>query len=1219
MSDHKNTEENKYPLNLLDTDFAMRAGLDKKAPGIIASWEQETYTTADGKKIIGRYNILRYLAQAEGRDKFILHDGPPYANGELHIGHAVNKILKDIVVKYKTVFGYDAPYTPGWDCHGLPIELNVEKQYVGTNANSAFLRRQARRYAQGQIENQKADFKSLGVLGDWDNPYKTMDFATEGATVKAIADIARNGYLQQGYKPVHWCLDCQSALAEAEVEYADLKSPSLYVGFQLTNYEQLFYNSANNNFENQKQKTKLDYIIYNNNMNLTGLLNFWSSNEPFVLSNELATFINDIILQENISIKYFLLIWTTTTYSLLGNQAIAISSNEFYSLMCKISLSVDGASEIFVITKTTKIENIQDFVTNHSRGKIKLNLDIFLVSFKFREIAYNKLDMFFLPIYSIDSDSSKLILHAYKNSNNFINLQYIGLDGEVKPVIVADHVTTDAGTGLVHTAPAHGLEDFVACKKAESERGLEFDYASPIQQNGYYADKWQKLLQPYNDNNLVHVKDIADDNKEKKSKKNLENPVLKFLTNSEIKESPVLLNISETSHRATICWRHKTPLITMATPQWFIELERKTKAHNNSIREMAIKAVNEEIQFSPSWGRERLLAMVQNRPDWCVSRQRNWGTPLPFIIDNTTGTPLGNHPEDKKSICKFSTWYVDDIICSISAKGIDAWHDLDLAKDILQPDVANNYKKSADTLDVWFDSGSTIATVINTRPEFKTKNAKPDEFIQADLYLEGSDQHRGWFQSSLLISLALYGKAPYKQLLTHGFLVDDKGHKMSKSIGNIVSIKEANRKYGPELVRLWVASSDYSNDIAYSEEIMKRVTDQYRRIRNTIRFFLSNLKDFNKDMQVSYDNMLPLDRYAMHNFRNMSKKVQHYFNEYQFHLAVQELVSYCSEDLGGFYLDVLKDRLYTLKIDSVERRSAQTALYFILHDLLILISPILSFTADEAWQCLFAKEGYYHFHHNKNLIPTIIGNKLLNGDDVEQIVKHPSNIDNNLRSLFAQALRKPAGIIKLFSESADLQHKIEGYAKIAGISTVYNTYNDLCAMHMAKSSFNLSKLIDEGTSIDNMSWADFVTQADNFKIDDLAWEEILQIRSAVLKQLEESRIAGKIGSSLQAEVDIEISVNVYNNLLKVFKIALSSHNKDADIAESSKLLGEQLKFIFIVSQVDVSISKNTDSLYQNIVVNPSKHIKCARCWHYHETVGKNSKYLDICDRCIGNL
>jgi isoleucyl-tRNA synthetase len=1154
MSDHKNTEENKYPLNLLDTDFAMRAGLDKKAPGIISSWEQEIYITANGDKIIGRYNILRYLAQAEGREKFILHDGPPYANGELHIGHAVNKILKDIVVKYKTVFGYDAPYTPGWDCHGLPIELNVEKEYAGTNANATFLRRQARRYAQGQIENQKADFKSLGVLGDWDNPYKTMDFATEGATVKAIADIARNGYLQQGYKPVHWCLDCQSALAEAEVEYADLKSPSLYVGFRLT--------------DESLQQLLQEY---------------------------------DIAITEGTVAACFI-IWTTTTYTLPGNQAISMGNEIEYVIksVCFYSPLDVPHTSIYIVSKEFADSQIM-------RNILKASC------------YYGTIDTFDDLTSCGGKDYNNVQSINVENNNCLKKLKYTGLDGEVKPVIVADHVTTDAGTGLVHTAPAHGVEDFVACKKAESERGLDFDYSSPIGQDGYYVEKWQKILTPYKDGQRnIHVKDIADDNTNKKSKKNLENPVLKFLTNSEIKESPVLLHISETSHRATICWRHKTPLITMATPQWFIELERKTKAHNNSIREMAIKAVNEEIQFSPSWGRERLLAMVKNRPDWCVSRQRNWGTPLPFIIDTAHGTPLGNNPEDKKSICKFSTWYVDDIICSISAKGIDAWHDLDLAKDILQPDVANNYKKSADTLDVWFDSGSTIATVVNTRAEFKTKNAKPDEFIQADLYLEGSDQHRGWFQSSLLISLALYGKAPYKQLLTHGFLVDDKGHKMSKSIGNIVSIKEANRKYGPELVRLWVASSDYSNDIAYSEEIMKRVTDQYRRIRNTIRFFLSNLKDFNKDMQINYDNMLPLDRYAIHNFRNMSKKVQHNFNEYQFHLAVQELVSYCSEDLGGFYLDVLKDRLYTLKIDSVERRSAQTALYFIIHDLLILISPILSFTSDEAWQCLFAKEGYYHFHHNKNLIPTIIGNKLLNGDDVEQIVKHPSNIDNNLRSLFAQALRKPAGIVKLFSESADLQTKIEGYAKIAGMSTIYNTYNDLCAMHIAKSPFNLSRLIDEGNNIDNMSCSDFITQADNVKINEFAWEEILQIRSAVLKQLEESRIAGAIGSSLQAEVDIEISAEVYNNLLKVFNIPSCNHS-DASLAESSKLLGEQLKFIFIVSKVDVNIYKDTDNLYKNIVVNPSKHSKCVRCWHYHETVGKNSIYLDICDRCVSNL
>lgn len=1148
MSDNKISEENKYNLNLLDTDFAMRAGLDKKAPGIIASWDQEEYIAADGSKIIGRYNILRYLAAQEGRDKFILHDGPPYANGELHIGHAVNKILKDIVVRYKTVAGYDAPYIPGWDCHGLPIELNVEKTPGCTPdrkdngqglANHAFMRRSSRKYAEEQIINQKADFKSLGGIGDWDNPYKTMDFATEGATVKTITEIARHGYLQQGYKPVHWCLDCESALAEAEVEYADLKSPSLYVGFKLTD---------------------------------DSLVN------------------QEVVKQLKIQ-NVYLLIWTTTTYTLPGNQAVAVGAD---------------------------IEYV--FVTNDKDQH-------FIVAKDFAESDFAKEKLMF----EIKSD---VILGKY-----LAEVKYIGLDGDIKPVIVADHVTTDAGTGLVHTAPAHGVEDFVACKKAGSERGLEFDYASPIQQNGYYVEKWQHILQSYHTqsitpittakNNLVHVKDIADDSKDKKSKKNLENPILSFLNIPKTKDATILLNISETSHRATTCWRHKTPLITMATPQWFIELDRKI--NNTTIRQMAVKAI-QEINFSPSWGRERLLAMVQNRPDWCVSRQRNWGTPLPFILDKATATPLGFNAEDKKNACKFSTWYVDDIICSISVKGIDAWHELNIAHDILKEDIAQNYKKSGDTLDVWFDSGSTIATVVNTRPEFQanklsaqyaknTQNGKyqQSEFIQADLYLEGSDQHRGWFQSSLLISLALYGKAPYKQLLTHGFLVDDKGHKMSKSIGNIVSIKEANRKYGPELIRLWVASSDYSNDIAYSEEIMKRITDHYRRIRNTIRFFLANLSDFNKDLQVVYDEMLPLDQYALHTFRNMAKKVQDHYNNYQFHLAVQEIVSYCSEDLGGFYLDVLKDRLYTLKADSKARRSAQTALYFILHDFLVLISPILSFTADEAWKCLFGKTGYYHFHHNRSLIPTIIGDKLLNVDEVEQIVKHPSNIDSSLRTLISQALRKPAGIVKLFHESSELQQKIDGYANVTGRSPIYNTYNDLCAMHIAKSPFNLARLIDDGVDVDSLTHNEFIAQADERKANLEAWSQLLEMRSGVLKSLEDARSAGLIGSSLQAEVSIKISATMYDNLLKIWHVTFATYEQDNDAhrAEVLEQIAEELKFIMIVSKVIITVSG--DETYSNITVKASDNKKCARCWHYHDTVGHNHEYIDICFRCIDNL
>ena len=734
-------QENKYKLNLLTTDFPMRAGLDKKAGAIIKKWQQEVYITEQREKIIGRYNILRHLAKEKNLEKFILHDGPPYANGELHLGHAVNKILKDIIIRYKTILGYDAPYIPGWDCHGLPIELNVEKLLASTGANQNFLKRASRRYASGQIADQKSDFKSLGVIANWEQPYQTMDKTTEAATVKAVADLAEQGYLEQGYKPVHWCLDCQSALAEAEVEYTDSNIESLYVKFPLT----------------VKSATKLKKTLKDQGAPLT------SEDEGRGID---------------------LLTWTTTPYTLPGNQAIAIGADIEYIL-------VESGEK---------------------------NSSFFIMSANFLEIFDQKYNKF------------SLTKVADIKVADLVNLKYLNMFNESKSVIIAEHVI-DKGTGLVHTAPAHGMEDFIACKQAELTREeVNFDYSSPITNQGYYHDEIQKKYKQqvdeikkndlknwyherqlesigeYIDNGFPHIRDLMNTEIRWHSQGiiitllELKNYLVKVRGKDKNEDNSILTD--KITHRSTICWRHKTPLLMMATPQWFIGLDKKPKQHSNlknknkTLRQLAINAVKKEIKFTPDWGQSRLLAMVQNRPDWCLSRQRNWGNPLPFIISKDTGQPLAKLSNSSKVEAKFDTWYLDDIIDNISINGIEGWQQLDLEQSILQPDISQQYKKSTDTIDVWFDSGATIATVVNQRPEFISNSvnnsisSENTNFIQADLYLEGSDQHRGWFQSSLLISLALYGQAPYKQLLTHGFLVDDKGNKMSKSVGNIISIKD---------------------------------------------------------------------------------------------------------------------------------------------------------------------------------------------------------------------------------------------------------------------------------------------------------------------------------------------------------------------------------------------------------------------------------------------
>ena len=775
-------------VNLLDTPFPMRGDLAKREPAWLKRWAEQQ-----------RYQKLRKLAA--GRPKFILHDGPPYANGDIHIGHAVNKVLKDIIVRSKTLSGFDAPYVPGWDCHGLPIELMVEKLH-GKDIPAAKFRELCREYAHEQIARQKKDFIRLGVLGDWDNPYLTMDFKTEADIVRTLGKIFENGYLIKGEKPVHWCIECGSALAEAEVEYEDKTSPAIDVGFRVVDADKL-------------------------------AAAFGVANVDGAMA----------------------VIWTTTPWTLPANQAISVSAKLAYQL-------VDSA-----------------------KGKLILAKDLVEATMK----------RYGVDSWTVLGETSGQQLELIRFAHPFYAREV--------PVICGDHVTTDAGTGLVHTAPAHGLEDF----QVGQAYGIPVD--NPVADNGRYRTGTE----------LFAGLTIWEANPK----------VIETLT-----ERGALVHVDKLLHSYPHCWRHKTPIIFRATPQWFIGMD---KAGNDGqvLRQRAKQAVD-STEFFPAWGRARLEAMIGNRPDWCVSRQRNWGVPMTFFIHKESGEL---HPR--------SAELLEQVALRIEKQGIEAWFSLDAAE--LLGDDAANYRKLTDTLDVWFDSGSTHFAVLKQRAEL----AWP-----ADLYLEGSDQHRGWFQSSLLTGCATIGRAPYQQLLTHGFVVDGKGLKMSKSKGNVVAPQKVNDSLGADILRLWVASTDYSGELAISDEILKRVTESYRRLRNTLRFLLANLSDFDPmEHAVPYERLSEIDRYALMMAKEMQEKITgELYPRYAFHHAVQEIVTYCSEDLGAFYLDILKDRLYTTQADSAARRSAQTALYHITRSLLLLLSPILCFTADEAWEVLLGSE-----------------------------------------------------------------------------------------------------------------------------------------------------------------------------------------------------------------------------------------------------------------------
>ncbi|MGH6626784.1 MAG: isoleucine--tRNA ligase [Burkholderiaceae bacterium] len=919
-------------LNLPDTPFPMRGDLPKREPGWVKEWDDQ-----------GLYKKLR--AARCGAPRFVLHDGPPYANGQIHMGHAVNKILKDMIVKARQLKGLDALYVPGWDCHGLPIENQIEKTF-GRNLSRDEVQAKSRAYASEQIALQKEDFKRLGVLGEWDNPYLTMNHGNEADEIRALKRIMERGFVYRGLKPVYWCFDCGSSLAEFEIEYADKKSQTLDVGFECA--------------------------------------------EPGKLA---AAFGLGALAK-----PAFAVIWTTTAWTIPANQALNLNPELEYALVeTERGLLVLAAS---LVDRCLERYQLTGMVLATTRGE---NLE--RINFKH-------------PLHDVHEGYRRL-----------------------SPVFLADYATADDGTGIVHSSPAYGLEDFNSCLT----HGLSYDdILNPVQGNGSYVDE----LALFGGMNIWKASPR----------------IIKVLG-----ESDRLFATQDISHSYPHCWRHKTPVIYRAAAQWFVRMDEgegvftKDKAAQ-TLRELALAAI-ENTSFYPENGKARLRDMIAGRPDWCISRQRNWGVPLPFFIHNATGEL---HPRTMELI--------DQAAEMVQAGGVEAWSKA-TPESLIGEDDAAHYTKSHDILDVWFDSGTTHDHVL--RHSHAEQSTWP-----ADLYLEGHDQHRGWFHSSLLTACAMYDQAPYKGLLTHGFTVDSQGRKMSKSLGNGVDPQETSKKLGAEIIRLWVAASDYSGDIAGDDKILARVVDAYRRIRNTLRFLLANVSDFDPAQDaVPPAQMLEIDRYALARAAQFQAEVLAHYEVYEFHPVVAKLQVYCSEDLGAFYLDILKDRLYTTAPKSLARRSAQTALYRITHAMLRWMAPFLSFTAEEAW--------------------------------------------------------------KLFGSSE---------------SVFMETYAEFAAPDPAL----LAK-----------------------------WGRIREIRDAVNKDIESLRAEGQVGSSLQANVALEV---------------------DAEDHALLASLGDDLKFAFITSAIDLI----ADSALAIRTV-ASSATKCERCWHWRDDVGHDPAHPTICGRCTSNL
>ncbi|MDQ5849211.1 MAG: isoleucine--tRNA ligase, partial [Pseudomonadota bacterium] len=804
MADYKDT------LNLPDTPFPMRGDLAKREPQWVKEWQDQ-----------GLYRKLRRIAK--GRPRFVLHDGPPYANGDIHIGHAVNKILKDVIVKSKSLAGYDAPYVPGWDCHGMPIEVQIEKKY-GKNLSPEETQRLCRAYATQQIESQKRDFQRLGVLGDWDNPYLTMAYRNESDEIRALGALLRKGYLYRGLKPVNWCFDCGSALAEAEVEYEDRKDPAVDVGFPFSQPERL--------------GKAFDF---------------------------------------NIDKPGYAVIWTTTPWTLPGNQALNVHPDLTYNLVETEKGLLIVASELQ--ESTLARYKLAGRTLASCKGKA-------LEGIRFKH-----------PFYEREA------------------LVYLG-----------DYVTTETGTGIVHSAPAYGVEDFESCRRYGMK---DEEILTPVMGDGRFAPSLP----------LFGGMSIWEANG-------------KII--AELERRGALFAKEDYVHSYMHCWRHKTPVILRATVQWFAGMDDvpgyQGVKPKESLRATALRGI-EETEFFPSWGKARLHGMIASRPDWTLSRQRQWGVPIPFFLHKETGAL---HPRTLD--------LVEEAARRIGEGGIEAWQTLK-AEELLGAD-ASQYEKARETLDVWFDSGTTHYTVL--RGSHKDESTFP-----ADMYLEGSDQHRGWFHSSLLSACMMDGRPPYKALLTHGFVIDMEGRKMSKSKGTGMAPQQVSGTLGAEILRLWVASSDYSAELTISNEILKRVVESYRRMRNTLRFLLANTSDFDAAQHaVAVGEMVEVDRYALAMTGRLQDEIAADYARYQFHLVAQKLQAFCSEDLGAFFVDILKDRLYTAKADSHARRSAQTALHHITHSLVRLMAPILSFTAEELWRIFNGKDDDSVFFHTWHELPS---------------------------------------------------------------------------------------------------------------------------------------------------------------------------------------------------------------------------------------------------------
>ncbi len=784
----------KQTLNLPKTSFPMKANLAQREPARLKQWVD-----------MDLYGLIR--KQSEGRPIFILHDGPPYANGPIHLGHAVNKILKDLIIKSKSLSGFDAPYIPGWDCHGLPIELQVEKKIgkAGVKVDSTTFRKACREYATKQVDNQRTEFIRLGVLGDWHKPYLTMDYQVEADIVRALGKINTRDHITKGSKPVHWCTDCGSALAEAEVEYENKRSAAIDVRFAVLDEDACF---------------------------------------------ERCHHVPACHGEGPLSVP----IWTTTPWTLPANQAVALNPELEYAI---VQSGAGETAERLLLAEALIKDVMQRYAVED-----------------YRVLAYCRGDAL----------EALMLQHPFYQRH--------------VPVVLSDHVTVEAGTGAVHIAPGHGQDDYIVGQRY----GLEVD--NPVAGNGCYFQTTEIFAGEHVFNANEHVVEV-------------------------LRERKALIHDEALEHSYPHCWRHKTPIIFRATPQWFISMD------NNALREQALEEIN-KIQWIPDWGQARIQGMVDGRPDWCISRQRNWGVPIALFVHQETGELHPDTPDLVEKVAK-----------RIEQKGIEAWFELDPVD--LLGDMAADYTKITDTLDVWFDSGVTHYTVLKGRDELT---------MPADLYLEGSDQHRGWFQSSLLTSVAMYEAAPYKQVLTHGFAVDAEGKKMSKSKGNVIAPQQVMKNLGADVLRLWVAGADYRGEMTVSEEILKRSSDVYRRLRNTARYLLSNLDGFDpKVNSVAFDDMLAIDQWAIDLTAQVQDAVIQDYEQYQFHQVLQKIHNFCSMDMSGFYLDISKDRQYTTQANSRARRSTQTAMYHIAEALVRWLAPIASYTADEIWECIPGQRG----------------------------------------------------------------------------------------------------------------------------------------------------------------------------------------------------------------------------------------------------------------------